>query len=149
VQQALENGSPLLVESTCNQVNQEGGYTGMTPADFRDYVQELVDRSGLPRERLILDGDHLGPGPWQHEPIESAMASARVLVRDCAAGRRSPKQVQSLHSRQDPACACRLWPCLWIQLRSDKQMQLTIGRPWMARNDALGRALASPRHTRW
>lgn len=83
LQQALQDGSPLLIESTCNQVNQEGGYTGMTPADFRYYVQELADRSGLPRERLILGGDHLGPSPWQHEPVESAMAKARVLVRDC------------------------------------------------------------------
>ena len=83
MQQALQDGSPLLIESTCNQVNQEGGYTGRTPADFRDYVQELADRSGLPRERLILGGDHLGPSPWRHEPVESAMAKARVLVRDC------------------------------------------------------------------
>ncbi len=27
--------APLLVEATSNQVNQFGGYTGMTPADFR------------------------------------------------------------------------------------------------------------------
>jgi D-tagatose-1,6-bisphosphate aldolase subunit GatZ/KbaZ len=83
VQQALEDGSPLLIESTCNQVNQEGGYTGMTPAGFRDYVQDITDKSGLPRERLILGGDHLGPSPWQHESVESAMTKARVLVRDC------------------------------------------------------------------
>ena len=24
----------VLFEATCNQVNQDGGYTGMTPADF-------------------------------------------------------------------------------------------------------------------
>jgi D-tagatose-1,6-bisphosphate aldolase subunit GatZ/KbaZ len=24
----------VAIEATCNQVNQEGGYTGMTPADF-------------------------------------------------------------------------------------------------------------------
>ena len=29
--QAREDGSILCVESTCNQVNQFGGYTGMTP----------------------------------------------------------------------------------------------------------------------
>jgi hypothetical protein len=29
---AAEMGMPLLVESTSNQVNQEGGYTGMAPA---------------------------------------------------------------------------------------------------------------------
>ena len=25
--------APIVIEATCNQVNQEGGYTGMTPAD--------------------------------------------------------------------------------------------------------------------
>ncbi len=31
MKQALQDGSPLLIESTCNQVNQYGGYTGITP----------------------------------------------------------------------------------------------------------------------
>jgi D-tagatose-1,6-bisphosphate aldolase subunit GatZ/KbaZ len=83
VQQALEDGSPLLVESTCNQVNQEGGYTRMKPADFRDYLYGIADRFDFPRERLILGGDHLGPSPWQDKSVESAMAKARDLVRDC------------------------------------------------------------------
>jgi len=30
----LEHKTPVLIEATCNQVNQYGGYTGMTPADF-------------------------------------------------------------------------------------------------------------------
>ncbi len=83
VQQALADGSPLLVESTCNQVNQAGGYTGMTPARFRDYVWRIADRFGFARQRLILGGDHLGPSPWQREPAASALGKARVLVRDC------------------------------------------------------------------
>ena len=29
IDRAIADGSPLLVEATCNQVNQEGGYTGM------------------------------------------------------------------------------------------------------------------------
>ncbi|TIS02494.1 MAG: tagatose-bisphosphate aldolase, partial [Mesorhizobium sp.] len=29
------NGADVLIEATCNQVNHEGGYTGMTPAAFR------------------------------------------------------------------------------------------------------------------
>jgi D-tagatose-1,6-bisphosphate aldolase subunit GatZ/KbaZ len=83
LQQALEEGSPLLIESTCNQVNHEGGYTGMTPVGFRDYVWRIAEESNFPLHRLILGGDHLGPNPWQHEPVESAMSKARVLVRDC------------------------------------------------------------------
>lgn len=38
VDQALADQSPLLVEATSNQVNQFGGYTGMRPAAFRDFV---------------------------------------------------------------------------------------------------------------
>ena len=30
-----DTADPILIEATCNQVNQDGGYTGMTPADFR------------------------------------------------------------------------------------------------------------------
>ena len=83
MQQALADGSPLLVESTSNQVNQEGGYTGMTPAGFRDYVWGLAGRYGLPRQRLILGGDHLGPNPWRHEAAASATAKARALIAAC------------------------------------------------------------------
>lgn len=82
MQQALKDNSPLLIESTCNQVNQYGGYTGMTPANFRDYAYVIADKFDFPRERLILGGDHLGPNPWQNEPVESAMSKAEVLVRD-------------------------------------------------------------------
>ena len=32
-----DDGTAVLIEATCNQVNQEGGYTGMTPADFRSF----------------------------------------------------------------------------------------------------------------
>ena len=68
---------PALIEATCNQVNQEGGYTGMTPAAFRDFVEALADGAGFPGERLILGGDHLGPNPWRGEPAGAAMAQGR------------------------------------------------------------------------
>ncbi|MBV8502424.1 MAG: D-tagatose-bisphosphate aldolase, class II, non-catalytic subunit [Paucibacter sp.] len=79
---ALAHGTPLLVESTSNQVDQYGGYTGMTPADFRDYVQGLARELGFPVERLVLGGDHLGPNAWQGLPAAEAMARARVLIHD-------------------------------------------------------------------
>ncbi|MGA7558036.1 MAG: class II D-tagatose-bisphosphate aldolase, non-catalytic subunit, partial [Terriglobales bacterium] len=53
--------NPLLIEATCNQVNQFGGYTGMTPADFRDRVHQIAARVGFAREHILLGGDHLGP----------------------------------------------------------------------------------------
>lgn len=71
---------PLLIESTCNQVNQEGGYTGMTPADFVGYVTSLADREGFPKGQLLLGGDHLGPYPWRYERAEYAMEKAQQLV---------------------------------------------------------------------
>ncbi len=83
--QARQNGGELLVEATCNQVNQEGGYTGMTPAAFRDFVHAIADRVGVGRERVILGGDHLGPNPWRTLPPDDAMDRARAMVEAYAA----------------------------------------------------------------
>lgn len=78
---ALATGQDvLLVEATCNQVNQEGGYTGMTPADYRDFVRAIAQRVGFPVERLALGGDHLGPNPWTALPAAEAMDRAEVMV---------------------------------------------------------------------
>jgi D-tagatose-1,6-bisphosphate aldolase subunit GatZ/KbaZ len=77
---AARAGSHLLIEATCNQVNQDGGYTGMTPADFRKFVEKLADKTGFPLSRIILGGDHLGPNPWKHLPAEEAMDKAVVMI---------------------------------------------------------------------
>jgi D-tagatose-1,6-bisphosphate aldolase subunit GatZ/KbaZ len=77
----LASGSRLCVESTSNQVNQFGGYTGLTPAKFVEYLHSIADRAGLPKEKILLGGDHLGPYPWRHEPGREAMAKAAELVR--------------------------------------------------------------------
>jgi D-tagatose-1,6-bisphosphate aldolase subunit GatZ/KbaZ len=79
--EARSDESVLLVESTSNQVNQLGGYTGMTPLAFASYVGELASQAGLPGDRIILGGDHLGPNPWRRETAASAMDRARELVR--------------------------------------------------------------------
>jgi len=71
----------VLIEATCNQVNQDGGYTGLPPADFRRQVEALAAARGLPADRLVLGGDHLGPNPWKHLPAETAMAKSEELVR--------------------------------------------------------------------
>ena len=71
-----------LIEATCNQVNQFGGYTGMTPVQFVEYVRGIATESDIPFENVMLGGDHLGPNVWQAEPAEIAMDKAKVLVRD-------------------------------------------------------------------
>jgi D-tagatose-1,6-bisphosphate aldolase subunit GatZ/KbaZ len=70
----------LLVEATSNQVDQFGGYTGMTPQQFRDYVQQLAQKQGFPPQRLVLGGDHLGPNAWQHQDAAGAMQKAETLI---------------------------------------------------------------------
>ena len=87
MQQALEDGLPLLVESTVNQVNQFGGYTGMRPADFAAFLDGIRSAAGLPPDRLFLGADHLGPFPWRGEPAEQAMQKACELAADSRARR--------------------------------------------------------------
>jgi D-tagatose-1,6-bisphosphate aldolase subunit GatZ/KbaZ len=72
----------LLIESTCNQVNQFGGYTGMTPADFVSYVRRIAEENQCPFDNMTLGGDHLGPSPWKNEPAESAMQKAEALIHE-------------------------------------------------------------------
>ena len=80
VLQAREDGTAVLIEATSNQVDQDGGYTGMRPADFRDLVLGVAQEHGLPAERVVLGGDHLGPNVWRELGADEAMQRAEVLV---------------------------------------------------------------------
>ncbi len=104
VEAALEHARKrnllACLESTGRQVNQYGGYEGMMPKQFAEFVRRAAEIVELPRDRVVLGADHLGPGPWQSEDSESAMAKARELVRQCVlAGYRK------LHL--DPSAPCR------------------------------------------
>jgi D-tagatose-1,6-bisphosphate aldolase subunit GatZ/KbaZ len=79
--QGIEDESMVLIESTCNQVNQFGGYTGMKPEEFNRFVLGAAASLGFPVERLILGGDHLGPYPFRHDPFEQAMAKTIDMVK--------------------------------------------------------------------
>lgn len=72
---------PLLIESTSNQVNQFGGYTGMQPEAFKVSLRRLADKLSVDPELLLLGGDHLGPQAWSHESAAVAMGHAKELVR--------------------------------------------------------------------
>ena len=81
--QAIQDQSAVCIESTCNQVNQFGGYTGMTPAQFAAFVRSAAARVGFPEPRILFGGDHLGPYPWRTEPSQTALEKAGGLVQAC------------------------------------------------------------------
>jgi len=68
IQQTLKVFERPLIEATCNQVNQFGGYTGMTPENFVQYARKIARENNFPFENIILGCDHLGPSVWQNEP---------------------------------------------------------------------------------
>ena len=58
MQRAAAAGQPALIEATANQVDQNGGYTGMTPEMFVRYVEEIAAEMNFPMDSVILGGDH-------------------------------------------------------------------------------------------
>ena len=81
LRRAKESKTVVLVEATANQVNQYGGYTGMTPAGFHEFLLGLAEEEQFPLENLFCGGDHLGPLTWQDLPEKEAMERAKELVR--------------------------------------------------------------------
>ncbi|MGB5983902.1 MAG: class II D-tagatose-bisphosphate aldolase, non-catalytic subunit [Desulfobacterales bacterium] len=69
-----------LIESTPNQVAPQGGYTGLTPADFAQRVKRIAQDEDFPLANILLGGDHLGTGTWRHLPAAAALNQARQLV---------------------------------------------------------------------
>jgi D-tagatose-bisphosphate aldolase class II non-catalytic subunit len=76
---------PIVVEATSNQVNQDGGYTGLKPADFIRFVTNIATRAQVSETRILFGGDHLGPQAWRKLPAEQAMQKAHQMVADYAA----------------------------------------------------------------
>ena len=83
MRQALDDDSGLVIESTSNQVNQFGGYTGLSPAQFVALLRSIAQEVGLAPERLVIGSDHLGPYPWRAEASEIALEKACALARAC------------------------------------------------------------------
>jgi len=94
----------VLFEATCNQVNQDGGYTGMQPADFVGFVHAIAARVGFDPARIALGGDHLGPNPWTALDATAAMDKAETMVAAyVAAGFRKIHLDCSMACAGDPA----------------------------------------------
>ena len=49
---AKDHDEFVLIEATANQVNQYGGYTGMRPADFKDFVMSIPEKIVLDQEKI-------------------------------------------------------------------------------------------------
>ena len=81
LEQSKRFGVYILIEGTANQINQFGGYTGMTPKDFRDYVFAIADKVNFEKDKIILGADHFGPLVWSNLPAETAMKNSKELVR--------------------------------------------------------------------
>lgn len=76
-----EDNSCVLIESTANQCDQYGGYTGMKPADFKNFVEGICDEVGFDKSKLFLGGDHLGPLTFASKNEEEAMKESEELIR--------------------------------------------------------------------
>jgi D-tagatose-bisphosphate aldolase class II non-catalytic subunit len=76
---------PIVVEATSNQVNQDGGYTGLRPADFIRFVNDTATRAQVDPSRILFGGDHLGPQAWRKLAAPHAMDKAHRMVADYAA----------------------------------------------------------------
>ena len=81
LRQARRDRWPVLIEATAQQVNSDGGYSGLTPADFAALVRREAAALGTDYSGIVLGGDHVGPHPWASGPATGAMARARALVQ--------------------------------------------------------------------
>lgn len=84
LRQAREHGLPALIEAPADEVNQFGGHSGLTPADFAALVQDIARAHQLDRVPLILGAGNLGPGLWPALDPAAAMAHAARMVADFA-----------------------------------------------------------------
>ncbi|WAM36852.1 class II D-tagatose-bisphosphate aldolase non-catalytic subunit [Caldicellulosiruptor acetigenus] len=73
---------PIIIESTANQVNQFGGYSGLTPSQFKKKVIKIAQKVDFPPDRIILGGDHLGPFVWRDQEPEIAMEYAKQMIKE-------------------------------------------------------------------
>ncbi len=78
---AKERKYSLLIESTSNQVDQFGGYTGMTPEMFKNYVFSIATEVDFPTNEIVLGGDHLGPNVWKKLDANVAMLNAKEQIK--------------------------------------------------------------------
>ena len=79
---AKDHHSLCLIEATANQVNQNGGYTGLKPKDFASFVYKIAEKVEISKDQIILGGDHLGPLTWSNLSAPVAMENAKQLISE-------------------------------------------------------------------
>jgi D-tagatose-1,6-bisphosphate aldolase subunit GatZ/KbaZ len=160
LRQAKVREEMVLIEATSNQVNQFGGYTGMVPAAFRDYVGAIAQQVAFPLERLLLGGDHLGPNCWQTEPAALALERADKMIAayvaagfrkihlDCSmscAGDASPLEDAVVAARA--ARLCKVAEKTWSQVGGEAPVYIIgteVPKPGGAAEDLETLAVTTP-----
>ncbi len=71
---------PALIETTSNQVNQYGGYSGNKPKDFIKKINNLIKKIKFNKKNIFYGGDHLGPLPWMKSKSVTALAKSIKLI---------------------------------------------------------------------
>ena len=74
---------PCLIESTSNQVNQYGGYSGKTPQEFYNNIKKILKKNNFSSRNFYMGGDHLGPLPWKKKNEKTAVNNSVQLVNKC------------------------------------------------------------------
>ncbi len=82
LKRAKQLNSIVLIEATANQVDQFGGYSGMKPLDFKNYIYDLAKEIDFDINNIILGGDHLGPLTFSKYDETKAMDLADTLIYD-------------------------------------------------------------------
>lgn len=85
LRQARDHDMPALIEAPADEVNQFGGHSGLTPADFAALVRDIAGGQGLEAVPLILGADRLGPWLWPALAPDAAMTHAERMVMDFVA----------------------------------------------------------------
>ncbi|MCK5509278.1 MAG: class II D-tagatose-bisphosphate aldolase, non-catalytic subunit [Desulfobacterales bacterium] len=122
LEHAKKRNLVVCLESTGRQVNQCGGYVGMQPKQFGEYVKRTAEVAKLRNDQVILGGDHLGPDAWRCETSDVAMSKAHELIRQCVrAGYRKLHLDPSMPCRDD---VCNGRPHLSVEMIAERTASL-------------------------
>ena len=81
-QQALVDGSPVLLEISANMLVLPGQSGKTSPADFIKRVKNIAAEAEFPQDRLFFGVNDLGPSLWQDESDESALKKACEFISE-------------------------------------------------------------------